>query len=546
MSSVWEGQVDRGGSGILSRGSLCVMAVALLFAAWASFADISHLIYFFSDDAYYYFKVAENIILGQGVTFDGYNTSNGFHPLWMLMLVAVYGVIKNPELALRLIILIQILLAAGSVMLCRAYLGRIARPSVANSGLFILLALASPIVFLFNGLESGLLTFWVWLVLFLGERLNLLSSAASRKQRVLLGALLGMMVLIRLDTAFILIALAILKVVFPQGSHRGENRIVYLLGYYLPTIIAFLCLFTPYLIWNYLEFGHMTPISGALKSSFPYPMFEYHFSSHVLPYLSLMILSAIWVVGSLFHPDGRLKRLCAAWTTESEYMILAAFWLGCAVHLLWTQLFMAWGVYQWHFAAYIPVLVIFSALALEALLSGALRDRHRLIALMQPIVVVVVLAFSYFLYVQKGDHHQQRLAAARWVETHIPTEDALALSDAGVFAYFNKHHTLNLDGLINGYEYQDAMVNGRIPALFDRQRVRYLADAYTECDYTRHAVRIAAYPGRVGLRPGYLFRADRQAEVYRSEPEIYWPLTKKKRICFVIWDMNRVAMERIS
>jgi len=73
-----------------------------------------------------------------------------------------------------------------------------------------------------------------------------------------------------------------------------------------------------------------------------------------------------------------------------------------------------------------------------------------------------------------------------------------------------------------------------------------IVDAYTECDYTTHAVRISADPGRFGVRPGYLFRADRNAAAYRSEPEIYWPLTKKKRICFIIWDMSKVAMERIS
>ena len=192
------------------------------------------------------------------------------------------------------------------------------------------------------------------------------------------------------------------------------------------------------------------------------------------------------------------------------------------------------------------MLVIRSECALEALMGGPLRNRRNASAMIQPVVLICVAAFSYFLYIQKGAHHQQRLEAAHWVDTHLPKDVSLALSDAGVFAYFNNRHTINLDGLINGYEYQDAMINGTIPSLFERQHIKYLADAYTDCDYEDHVVRIAAFPGRKGERPGYRFRADKQAEVYRSEPEIYWPLTKKKRICFVIWDMRKIVMERVQ
>ncbi|MBI1194377.1 MAG: hypothetical protein GC138_00820 [Gammaproteobacteria bacterium] len=546
MSSTCDRHLDHREFCAFSGISVAIFVLAVLFIGWIFFSDISQLIYFFSDDAYYYFKVAENITLGKGVTFDGYNMSNGFHPLWMLILVAVYGLVKNPELALRVAITIQVFLAVGSIMLCRMYLLRVVRPSIADSGVLVLLALASPVVFLFNGLESGLLMFWVWLTLYVGERSGLLASTASRNQRVLLGALLGTMLLIRLDTAFILIALAIFKLVFPQNEGKGAGRLQYLARFYAPTIAVFACFFAPYLIWNYDEFGHLTPISGALKSSFPNPMFAYHFSSHVLPYLTLMILSGAWVIVSALATSGRMRGLFAAWKTDSRYMLFSVFWLGCSIHLLWTQCFMAWGVYQWHFAAYMPVLTIFTALALEALVSGPLRNRSSLTAIVQAGVLVVVAAFSYFLYIQKGAHHQQRIEAAHWADAHLPRDAALALSDAGVFAYFNDRHTLNLDGLINSYEYQDAMIEGTIPTFFERQHVKFLADAYTECDYDNHAVRIAAYPGRFGLRPGYVFHADRQAEVYRSEPEIYWPLTKKMRICFVIWDMRKVAVERIS
>lgn len=37
------------------------------------------------DDAYYYVEIARRIADGGGSTFDGLNTTNGYHPLWMLV-----------------------------------------------------------------------------------------------------------------------------------------------------------------------------------------------------------------------------------------------------------------------------------------------------------------------------------------------------------------------------------------------------------------------------------------------------------------------------
>ena len=41
------------------------------------------------DDAFYYFGIARNVAHGHGSTFDGINPTNGYHPLWMLIVGAV-------------------------------------------------------------------------------------------------------------------------------------------------------------------------------------------------------------------------------------------------------------------------------------------------------------------------------------------------------------------------------------------------------------------------------------------------------------------------
>lgn len=77
--------------------------------------------WFIRDDAYYYFKVAQNIAEGHGSTFDGINVTNGYHPLWMLICIPIFALAKyDLVLPLRvLLVLIAVIHAATSVMLYR-------------------------------------------------------------------------------------------------------------------------------------------------------------------------------------------------------------------------------------------------------------------------------------------------------------------------------------------------------------------------------------------------------------------------------------------
>ena len=55
-----------------------------------------------------------------------------------------------------------------------------------------------------------------------------------------------------------------------------------------------------------------------------------------------------------------------------------------------------------------------------------------------------------------------------------------------------------------------------------------------------HNVNIIAYSGRQKEFHGYHFEGDPSAEVYKGSPDLYWPLTRKETICFVIWDVDKM------
>jgi hypothetical protein len=56
-----------------------------LVVAWQDLEEL--VVKVLQDDSFYYFLTADRISEGQGISFDGVTTSNGYHPLWLFSLV---------------------------------------------------------------------------------------------------------------------------------------------------------------------------------------------------------------------------------------------------------------------------------------------------------------------------------------------------------------------------------------------------------------------------------------------------------------------------
>ncbi len=525
--------------------TLCAVFIASLWLM-----PINKVIYFFSDDAYYYFKVAQNIILGLGSTFDGTNLSNGYHPLWMVVLLPIYALsIDAPEVSLRIILTVQILLAAGTLLLLWRYVNNVLSWRYALLSLIVFFFFASPVLLLFNGLESALLIFWVMLLLYLDQKYDLLDESSSLKIKLFLGFLLAVLMLIRLDSAFFIIALAIVKIVFGRGAGIGLlTRLLCLIKLYWSTMAVFFVLISPYFVWNYLTFGHLSPISGTLKSTFPYPILDMrNFGVHTIPYMLPFILISGWVFVSMSSSSSFLrKEIIAAWEFNTKFKLLFVLWLGCLIHVLWSKLFMGWGIYQWHFVSYVPLLVLGVVFFLKLLLTKVAPVQRQYEYFLLSLSFVFVITYNGFLSIEKGSHHSIRLEAAEWARG-VDSKSAFALSDAGVFAYFNKHSTVNLDGLINAYSYQDDVLYGRLEGYLQNMNVKYVADAYTPCDYEeQHTIIVRAYRGKYRYDPvGYAIRVTKAAEVFRSNEGVYRAVTSPRKQCFIVWDINKVHFQRL-
>src|SRR5258707_2123517 len=81
---------------------------------------------FFADDSYFYFQVAWNMARGRGSTFNNVIPTNGYHPLWMLVCVAVFKLLPAKAAALHGIGTAIAMFNAGALALLVVILKRVA------------------------------------------------------------------------------------------------------------------------------------------------------------------------------------------------------------------------------------------------------------------------------------------------------------------------------------------------------------------------------------------------------------------------------------
>ena len=97
-----------------------LVIVILSIHLYAALADGYNFpnVWFKRDDAYYYFKVAQNITEGHGSTFDGINPTNGYHPLWMIVCIPIFALARfDVILPLRVLLLVVAGFQAASAIL---------------------------------------------------------------------------------------------------------------------------------------------------------------------------------------------------------------------------------------------------------------------------------------------------------------------------------------------------------------------------------------------------------------------------------------------
>lgn len=508
----------------LALGAVCVVLWLLGWSlrgwvsAWPRFAD----------DAYYYLVIARNAAAGLGFTMDQISPTNGFHPLWMWVLLPVVWLVgSSPDVLLLVVqaLCVALFACAGGLLcgLARARVGLV--PALLAGPLLLFPRIENAAL---SGLEAALVLLVLMLLIVEALRSGALWSTEPRAADARTGVLVGLLLLARLDSVFIGLTLA--GYVLVHGLASGEGRWAARLARTLrkglalfwPTVV----LVVPYLLSNYLAFGHLMPISGTLKTSFPVAGFS---PTHLnLEHVALLAFAICGVGLELWRGHGR----------DPLVRLLALLTVGIALHALYTVVYMRWAVLSWHFIAFVPVGAL--GLALLAREAAERLPRALVFAALGALTLLQIGALAMSLSNLAETFTVAGQEAGEWVAENLPPDAVLGMKDSGIFSYYAQRRVMNLDGVANGFEYAHALCAGRLEEFVRGHGVEYIAQHSVS-----EAVRSGAYETYTqvyrchlpGGRDGALVLR-RELEVYRGTPYLTNAETPDQ---LVIWRLGPPA-----
>jgi hypothetical protein len=234
---------------------------------------------FLADDSLFYLVIADYISRGHGSTFNGLFLTNGYHPLWEAIASALALVAEDRRSLLTYGVLVQWALGTATMwMLLKAL-----RPYFCASSMVAFTALMLIFFVPFGNLywtEAPLSMLFVALMM-------AVLLAATPVPYVWLGMVLGLLFLSRLDNVF-LIGCVLLGLWW-----RDRNPRIFLCAAICAAVGGV------YLISNLAAFGHLMPISGAIKSA----MYRKHFFAgqlgtngtiSLIAAFGVLLLNAFW------------------------------------------------------------------------------------------------------------------------------------------------------------------------------------------------------------------------------------------------------------
>jgi len=517
--------VRTGKTFLIALTSLACASLALFFLA----APIERVLTLIPDDASYFFEIADNVSSGEGFTFDRIGETNGYQPLWLYLLIPLYRFVHAaPGTMVRIVALIQILLSGtAGLVLYRLLRDTCSSLAAFVGGAFFAAFVLAPVV---NGMESALLVLLLVLLVNRAVRSGF-PDRCSGGESFRIGLLLGLVVLARLDTAFLCISTTLLLLAGAVRSGSRKRRLAALVMTALGTSL----IIVPYLSYNTICFGSPVPISGMLKSSFPAAAADWSmiFKPGPLGLLGLFLGAAHLALFS-FRPRGK--------NGNGLDGALAALSTAALLHWAHTALFMRWAVFSWHFASY----RVLAALALPCFVDRFSARAPRTVRLAgAALCIAAILVTGIERYVRRysiaprDSWSTASYEAALWAGENTPADAVFAMKDAGHFGYFSGRRVVSLDGITGNIALQEILRSGRLGEWLGRIDASYLAQhAFWEnppvIEGTYDTLSVT-YTSRLYLVESDTLRLAHEDEAYRSPPYRDGPY----ETVFVIWRIDR-------
>ena len=407
-----------------------LFSVVSFVTLFARFRSQALLLGSYQDDFFYYLKVAENIALTGVSTFDGAHLTNGYHPLWMCVLVCL-RLLFHGTMFFAALQTVSLIAAACTYVLLSRVLKHSLGSVRARAGAF---AIGMEALMLIRyGMEVTLTLplalLLIWLLLRDG-----VPQTFGRAARM--GFVASLMVLSRLDSAILLALLVLAALLAVRNS--GLNGVCLagfacgvlpLLALYAFTNVHYFHLLAPVSgLAKQTRLSHM-PSAEAWKSLLPGDRMR---SVLLLPELSLVMLS----VPLLFVRD-RVSDL-SLWTRT----LLGAVLAFPFIHVFALSILSDWQIWPWYFYS----------ITLAAVAGYTLFAKHlplRATAMLTSAYGCVLVLYA-IVYAVKGPNSMSIFDSSQEVASYMDAHPGIYLmgDQAGTTAYLSHQPVIQAEGLV--------------------------------------------------------------------------------------------------
>jgi len=461
-----------------------------------------------ADDAFFYVVVADNVVEGRGSTSDGIGRTNGYHPAWMAVHVAVRSLFDDP---LRPLAAIQFALLAAVMLLLYRMLSERLGPTPALIAALIASFETSYRRVLGAGMETELAfaALLLLLVLLRGVRLH----EIERKRRLAIQGALALLFFARLDGALFWIGLAGILAVNALyfGSAMPISGRIKALG--LADIAAKGMDYVRN-VFDRLVLLYGLRTSQELEFSIHFPRRD---GFHLAEWALYLVVAGVTIA-----------YLTRRWSKRGELdLAMKTLLAGVALHTIYYA-FLQWDDYALSWARGPELLLL--TVAAATIVAPLLRPR--------PIgYIAVFLTLVLLVRTQRESVHRAGvvrdfntsgkafLEGVAFLREHAAPDEIIASESLGFVGHYADRRIVSLDGLLNSVDYYRRYLRpGRIGDYLREHRVRYIAQGIR-----KDADPIAYMSGVLGVAPADLSIA----------ASFDGPATIPRR--YVVWDLHRGA-----
>lgn len=490
-----------------------IAAFALSVWIWFALRPLEVLVsQFTADDMFYYLQIARNIAAGYGSSFDGLTATNGFHPVYMMILVTAFKLFPHQSPSFFIYFGLIVLSVASALTGVMLFL--ILRRLCGIHAAFVvsILWFGNPLVMglTHTGVEVALagMMFSVSIWLFLRYTEAWSQREARWFELYFMGCILGLTCLCRTDSMFFALGIGFACVIYLVFSRYPKRIITSLLLLFLggATLIF------PWFLWNLLRFGSVVQDSAralhALRRTMILDTYTFNqlwdrFLGRVMYWLNnmrevlglphvwtfiVLLVVFVWLVIKV-TPNQRTSQTEQHPESFSliphpshRLLLVALLFALVSVFLFYTTYF--WSIQKWYFLP--PTVCLYVLLGgvyaqTQAFMQRVFRPSW--IPHVWAISVLTIFLLSYantgqrLISPQGGFYPWQKVywAVANDLSQTLPKTERLGGFNSGILGYVVNNHVVNLDGVVNGQVFR-AMTKKALLKYLHKMKVTYIVD----------------------------------------------------------------------